>query len=62
MAVISQATFLMPFSYNEYLTFILISLKSVPIGLINNETTWHRTIIWTNDGLVYWRIYAALIR
>ena len=21
---------------------------------------WRQTIVWTNDGIVYWRIYASL--
>ena len=49
--------------------FIQISLKFYPMGPINNKSAlvqtmawyqwgWH-AIIWTNDGLSYWRIYAS---
>ena len=47
-----------------------ISLKFVPMGPIYNipalvlimalAPTRRQAIIWTNDGLVYWRIYAPL--
>ena len=55
--------------FNENICIsIKISLKFVPRGLIDNKVTlvqimvWHRwrAIIWTNDGLVYWCIYASL--
>ena len=46
-----------------------ISLKYVPYGLIDNviigsdnglASNRRQAIIWTNNGLVYWRIYASL--
>ena len=45
-----------------------ISLKYVPWSLINNEPSFknglllnrRQAIIWTNDGLDYWRMYASL--
>ena len=44
-----------------------ISLTYVPYGPIDNIGTDSRlspkrwqAIIWTNDGIVYWRIYASL--
>ena len=51
--------------------WINISLKFVPKGHIHNipslvqiltwcQTGKKQTIIWTNDGLGYWRIYASL--
>ena len=33
------------------------ALIGLDIGLVPNR--W-QAIIWTNDGLVYWRIYASL--
>ena len=49
---------------------IKISLKFVPKGPINNIPALfqinslapirQQAIIWTNDGLVYWHIYASL--
>ena len=39
---------------------IKISLKFVPKGPTNNIAARRQSIIWTNDGLVYWRIYASL--
>ena len=45
--------------------FIQIALQYVPKGTINNTSAlaqmmaWQQAIIWTNDGLVYWCIYAS---
>ena len=43
--------------------FIKTSLKCIPNGRINSipsSPVRHQVIIWTNDGLVYWHIYASL--
>ena len=32
----------------------------VPKGLINNAPTRQQTIIWTNDSVMYLRIYTSL--
>ena len=47
-----------------------ISFKCVPYGPIDNQPSWvqimffslnrQQTIIWTNNGIVYWRVYAPL--
>ena len=45
---------------------IEISLKFVPNDPINNipalvqMMAWQQAIIWTNDGIVYWHLYASL--
>ena len=45
---------------------IKMPLKFLPKGPINNKPILvqimasHRTIIWTNDGLIYWHTYASL--
>ena len=45
---------------------IQISLKFVPEGRIGTIPTLvqimvlRRAFIWTNDGLIYWRIYVSL--
>ena len=45
---------------------IKTSLEFVPKGPIDNKPAlvqimaWRQAIIWTNDGLVYWCIYASL--
>ena len=41
---------------------IEISLKFVPIGPINNKSALNQIMDWcqTNEGLVYWGIYASL--
>ena len=46
---------------NEWI-FVTISLKFVPKDSIDNipSSVQIMAIIWTNDGLVYWRIYAFL--
>ena len=55
------------FSYEICWNLIKISLTFVPMGLYvrtdsYNDSTpiWRRVIIWTNGGLVYWRIYTSL--
>ena len=56
---------------NEKFSILLrISLKFVPNGPIDNNPAFgfdnglapnrRQTIIWTNAGLIHWRIYAAL--
>ena len=42
---------------------IQISQKFAPKGQIDNKPStpnWRQTIIWTNDGLVLWGLYASL--
>ena len=52
-------------SYVNCSIFIQIALQYVPKGTINNTSAlaqmmaWQQAIIWTNDGLVYWCIYAS---
>ena len=67
MATILQTIFSDAFSWmKNVIIFIKISLKFVPqltklsIGLDNGLAPNRRqAIIWTNAGLIYWRIYAA---
>ena len=40
--------------------WIIISLKFVPKGPINNIPIRRQANVWTNDDFVCWRIYAAL--
>ena len=71
MAAISQTIFSDAFSWMESCILIKISLKFVPKGptdynpalfFLDNGlvTNKRQTIIWTNAGPIYWRIYAAL--
>ena len=68
MATILQTIFSDAFSWMKiFIIFTKISLKFVPqltklsIGLDNGLAPNRRqAIIWTNAGLIYWRIYAAL--
>ena len=56
------------FVYESWCMFIQNSLKSIPKGAIKNNSAGigsdnglapnrRQAIIWTNDGLVLWRIY-----
>ena len=51
--------------FNKTCVLIQISLKFVLNGLVNNKPALmliinrRHSIIWTNDGLVYWCIYAS---
>ena len=66
MAAVLQTTFLNSFSCMNIL--IQISLTFVPKGPSNKNPAFvsinglapieRPAIIWTNNGLVYWRIYA----
>ena len=58
MAIILQQTFSDVFFLECIL--IPISLEFAPNGSIENGSVWRLTIIGTNDGLLYWRIYTSL--
>ena len=67
MVTMSQITFLSIFLNENICISIKLSLKFVPKGPVNNivsnnglAPTRRQTIIWTNDGLRYRRIYASL--
>ena len=69
MAAIFQTTFFKGIFLNQNIYILIqISLKFVPKGPINNIPALVQimarrrpgAIIWTNDGMVYWRIYASL--
>ena len=38
-----------------------ILLKSLCKNPINNASALFHKVIWTNEGLVYWRIYTPLV-
>ena len=72
MAAISAVDILICMFLNEsFWISNKISLKYVPLGLIDNKPSQHgsdnglspnrrQAIIWTNDGIIYLRIYASL--
>ena len=66
-AILADHIFKYIFLNENVCIFIRISLKYVPMGQIINmpalgqTMAWRRTgIIWTNAGLIYWRIYVSL--
>ena len=67
MAAIWRRHFRIHFLNDDWCVLVSISLKFVPKGPIDHKASsvqimaWRWTcIIWTNDGLIYWRTYASL--
>ena len=65
MAAIFQTTFSNTFSWMKmyefqlgfhWILFLRVQLTLIHIGSDGRQ----RAIIWNNDGIVYWRIYASL--